>query len=278
LREARGHRLLVHTLSAGSDRFGFRLIEYSVQSNHFHMLVEVDDQLALTRGAKGLLVRLARALNKLWGRKGSVFPERYHVRALQTPTEVRRALVYVLHNARRHGAWQPGIDPHSSGPWFDGYVTQAGPTVRAVCSVTRPVDVHARVVLAAAARAGPVGATDELSSSFGASSGASSGAPRVNRVRVWPRSTQRPRSWLLAVGWRRLGLLDPEEAPELWHSPRTGFATRVSGKSHPASSERSPLLERGRAGRRINSRLKVARAAELQEPSDDSELQLREPL
>ncbi|TAJ18719.1 MAG: hypothetical protein EPO68_07395 [Planctomycetota bacterium] len=125
LRRAGSHRLLLETLRAGSDRFGFRLIEFSVQSNHFHLLVEVTDRTALTRGAKGLLVRLARHLNKHWGRTGQVFPDRFHVRTLRSPREVRRALAYVLHNARRHGGFGNGIDPYSSGPWFEGF-TAAG--------------------------------------------------------------------------------------------------------------------------------------------------------
>jgi hypothetical protein len=34
---------------------------------------------------------------------------------------VRSALVYVLQNARHHGLRLLGIDPCSSGPWFDGW-------------------------------------------------------------------------------------------------------------------------------------------------------------
>ncbi|TAJ24312.1 MAG: hypothetical protein EPO68_01655 [Planctomycetota bacterium] len=121
LRRADSHRLLADTLRAGADRFGFRLVEYSVQSNHLHLLVEAPDREALTRGAKGMFVRLAKRLNQWWGRKGQVFPERFHARALRSPREVRRALAYVLHNARRHGSFGEGIDPHSSGAWFDGF-------------------------------------------------------------------------------------------------------------------------------------------------------------
>lgn len=121
MRLASSHRLLADTLRAGAQRFGFRLIEYSVQSNHLHLIVEVPDREALTRGAKGLFVRLAKQLNKSWGRKGQVFPDRFHARALRSPREVRRALAYVLHNARRHASFGAGIDPHSSGVWFDGF-------------------------------------------------------------------------------------------------------------------------------------------------------------
>ena len=106
---------------AGRERFGFRLNEYSLQSNHLHLIAEAADRHALSRGMKGLLVRVARALNRLWARTGSVFTDRYHARQLRTPREVRIALVYVLHNARHHGLRILGFDPCSSGPWFDGW-------------------------------------------------------------------------------------------------------------------------------------------------------------
>jgi hypothetical protein len=70
---------------------------------------------------KGLLVRVARALNRLWRRVGSVFADRYHARCLRTPREVRYALAYVLHNARHHGIPVQGPDEYSSGLWFDGW-------------------------------------------------------------------------------------------------------------------------------------------------------------
>jgi REP element-mobilizing transposase RayT len=191
LREAKGHRLLLRTLSAGADRFGFRLIEYSVQTNHLHMLIEVPDQHSLTRGAKGILVRLAKQLNKLWGRKGNVFPERYHVRELETPAEVRRALVYVLHNARRHGCWGRGIDPFSSGPWFSGY--RSGGEATPIADAATRANARSRVLLVTLL-----------------------GVPGADELRRWPRTTCRACSWLLHSGWKRHGLLDPEEGPESW--------------------------------------------------------------
>ncbi|TAJ11772.1 MAG: hypothetical protein EPO68_14185, partial [Planctomycetota bacterium] len=127
LRQARAHALLLSTLRAGADQFGFRLVEFSVQSNHLHLIVEADDRIALTRGTRALLVRLARNLNRLWCRRGAVFADRYHAHELKSPAEVRRALAYVLHNARRHGALGAGIDPFSSGPWFDGFRERGGP-------------------------------------------------------------------------------------------------------------------------------------------------------
>jgi hypothetical protein len=88
--------------------------------------VKANDEKALARGMEGLLVRLARVINRLFGRKGRVFADRYHVHVLRTPRQVRHALVYVLHNARKHGGRRGGrhvyaIDPCSSAAWFAGY-------------------------------------------------------------------------------------------------------------------------------------------------------------
>jgi len=82
LRSERTLALLRATLAAGADRFGFRLIEYSIQSNHLHFVVEAQDKIALARGMKGLLVRVAKALNGAWERTGRVVGDRYHARVL----------------------------------------------------------------------------------------------------------------------------------------------------------------------------------------------------
>ena len=66
---------------------------------------------------------LARALNKLWGRKGKVFPERYHDEVISTPTQARNALRYVLQNGKKHGVVaQSSIDLCSSASSFDGWI------------------------------------------------------------------------------------------------------------------------------------------------------------
>jgi hypothetical protein len=72
-------------------------------------------------------IRAARALNASFARRGRIFAERYHARALKTPREVRNALCYVLNNARHHAADRGAridetwFDPCSSAAWFDGW-------------------------------------------------------------------------------------------------------------------------------------------------------------
>jgi REP element-mobilizing transposase RayT len=114
---------LKRAFRAASDRGGFRLVHFSVQGNHMHLIVEASDRDVLTRGVKGLEVRVARRLNQLAGRSGRVFGDRYHAHQLKTPREVRAALAYVLLNHRRHGDAREGarIDRCSSGMYFDGW-------------------------------------------------------------------------------------------------------------------------------------------------------------
>jgi hypothetical protein len=89
------------------------------------LLVEATGCEALARGMAAVGARLARAVNRVFGRRGRVLAERFHLRVLRTPREVRRALAYVLLNARRHarGALRAaGLDPASSARWFAGWL------------------------------------------------------------------------------------------------------------------------------------------------------------
>ncbi len=124
LRGSAMFRTIERSLAKARERFGFRLVHFSVQRDHLHLLAEASDARALARGMQGLSIRVAKAVNRRLGRRGSVFADRYHARALKTPRETRFALRYVLLNARKHdrGAVPAGfVDRCSSAPWFDGW-------------------------------------------------------------------------------------------------------------------------------------------------------------
>jgi hypothetical protein len=111
----------VRSALAASSRTDFRIVEYSVQSNHVHLIAEAEHAHALSSGMGGLAIRLARTVNRALGRRGRVWGDRYHARALTTPRAVRYALVYVLTNFRKHHRVVTEIDPCSSAPWFAGW-------------------------------------------------------------------------------------------------------------------------------------------------------------
>ncbi|MFO1010437.1 MAG: hypothetical protein U1F29_10285 [Planctomycetota bacterium] len=122
LRASATHAVLRDALRAGAERLGFRLVHYGALGDHVHLVCEAADERALARGLKGLAVRIARALNRLWNRAGAVFADRYHARELRVPRDVRNVLAYVFGNARRHGVVVSELlDPCSSAAVFDGW-------------------------------------------------------------------------------------------------------------------------------------------------------------
>ena len=158
----------------------FRIIHYSIQHTHLHLIVEALDRKALWRGMHAFGISCARQINAALTarhgvkRAGAVFGDRYFARALRNPRAVRNCLSYVLNNWRHHGehttdrtrsrrAWK--IDPLSSAFAFDGWRE-------------RPDRTHFKI------------------------------PPDYEGGVVWTPST-----WLLREGWRRHGLVSVLEVP-----------------------------------------------------------------
>jgi hypothetical protein len=194
-------RELERSFRLARARPGFRLVHYSLQGNHAHLIVEARDRDMLGRGMKAVGARIARAVNRVAGRTGPVLADRYHLRLLPTPKDARNALRYVLLNARRHTA--PAhttlrktvrLDPASSAHWFNGWK-----------SGTETLD-----------------------------GGRQSNSPTRTPV-------ARARTWLLSVGWRRHGLIDPADVRDDAEIPATrGEAPQpdqpLTGELHPGDS------------------------------------------
>ena len=127
LRTRRSGRVIACSIADAHKR-RFRVVHYSIQSNHIHLIVEAMDAASLTSGMRGLVSRIAKGLNKLWSRRGGVFATRFHDVVLRSLRQVRNALRYVLNNHLKHGArrGRPGefVEPdrYSSAGYFDGWV------------------------------------------------------------------------------------------------------------------------------------------------------------
>src|SRR5919204_1189382 len=103
------------------ERFGARIVHFSVQGNHLHLLVEAEGVESLARGMQGLIIRIAKAINRVAGRRGKVFMDRYHSHVLSERRQVANALRYVLENYRHHlrpDVAPSGLDPCSSAAWL----------------------------------------------------------------------------------------------------------------------------------------------------------------
>ena len=127
LRDERPFRALCAALKAASAG-RFRVIHFSVQADHLHLLVEADEPTGFSRRIQGLAIRVAKAVNRALGRAGSVWADRYHARMLPTPREMRNALVYLLNNWRKHVPGAVGLDSRSSAAWFEGWSKPPGRT------------------------------------------------------------------------------------------------------------------------------------------------------
>ncbi len=133
LRGQRRFRAIEAALRDAKQRFDVRIIHFSVQGNHLHLLVEADDVTSLARAVQGLAIRLAKALNGVARRTGKVFADRYHSHVLKTRREVAGALRYILENFRHHlraeEARRHPVDPCSSAAWLTIGLTGGAPVV-----------------------------------------------------------------------------------------------------------------------------------------------------
>lgn len=99
---------------------GMRVCHWVMMANHFHFVVEADDNEALAKGMQGLKVRIAKRLNSHFRRSGEFWHGRFHNVALTSPWEVANVIGYVLFNAKKHGVPLEGdLDPYSSAGEFD---------------------------------------------------------------------------------------------------------------------------------------------------------------
>ena len=105
-----------------------RIVEFSIQSNHVHLIVEAGNSAHLSAGMASLNTGLGMRLNRIWGRtgQGSVFKERFHMVVVKSPTQVRYLLNYVLRNDLHHRLGLGTLDPCSSAPSFGGWTELQG--------------------------------------------------------------------------------------------------------------------------------------------------------
>ncbi len=110
LRDAICFEALRESFNKANARVGFKVVHYSVQTNHIHFIVESDGTKELSSGMRGLMIRMARTINKVMNRKGRVFADRYHIEIVKTLRHAHNTLHYVLRNNEHHSG-RKGIDP-----------------------------------------------------------------------------------------------------------------------------------------------------------------------
>ncbi len=191
----------------------FRVVHFSLQTNHLHLIVEAQGNSALARGLQSFSVRLAKLLNREWRRRGRVFADRYHLQVLTSPKHVRNALVYTLNNARKHNSWRPKRpDPYSSGVDFAHWLEPREEWERDSSAQSCPPPKRPR-------RTRGMSGLDWYELVCGFTQEYRARLREGARVRA----LRGARTWLLSVGGRRHGSIGVLEAPAerpLRRSPR----------------------------------------------------------
>jgi REP element-mobilizing transposase RayT len=92
---------------------GLRIIHYSLQDGHAHIIVEADNNEILSSGMQAFGISFAKNVRKHFFENikdkndatppSQVYKERYYIHILTTPREVKNAIAYVLRNSYRHG-------------------------------------------------------------------------------------------------------------------------------------------------------------------------------
>jgi len=179
LRRRRFYAAIRKAAAAVLDRTHFRIVHLSIEDDHVHLIVEADNNDALSKGVQAFESSAAQRINRAIGdqrgtprRRGPVFADRYHERFIGSPTQARRTIAYVLNNWRRHrrdGGMETmfwDVDYFSSGPSFSGWrELEQGYVFDEVPETYVPIPVA------------------------------------------------RPQTWLLAVGWRKAGSISLREVP-----------------------------------------------------------------
>ena len=146
LRQEQERKVIEACCLAAKVRFGCNLLHYSIQRNHMHLVLLAPDSKSMSRWAQGYCIRLAKALNKLWGRSGKVWRDRFHSTFTRCTYGMQRMVNYVLNNARKHKLDIPKgeVDPYSSAPWYTKWMDTTLPTPMRLRPVALPWQILTR--------------------------------------------------------------------------------------------------------------------------------------
>ncbi len=142
LRQPRFVRRFRSSLSEACVRHGFRVVHYSIQRDHVHLLIEAHTNHSIACGMKSVGARIGKLANRLFQRKGKVLDGRYHLRPLtHTARGASRAALCVAQSpaSRRAAAQTRPSDRSRESPTRS---RQFRPLVRRLAHRHRPSEPY----------------------------------------------------------------------------------------------------------------------------------------
>jgi len=93
---------------------GLRVIHYSLEYDHVHLLIEADNNLILGKGMQAFGVTFSKAINRLKKLAGEVYKHRYHFRRISSCSELKNVMNYIFNNGLRHKTSKSIVNSYNS--------------------------------------------------------------------------------------------------------------------------------------------------------------------
>lgn len=115
LKFARDRRAWLRWLYEARRRYGLRVLNYMVTSNHIHLLVSDAGRGEIAASMQLIAGCTAQQYNRRKTRRGAFWEDRYHATAVQTDQHLARCMVYIDLNMVRTGVVRHPVDWIHSG-------------------------------------------------------------------------------------------------------------------------------------------------------------------
>ena len=126
LKFARDRRRYLRWLFEARRRYGLKVLNFTVTSNHVHLLVRDDGERdVIPKSIQLIAGRTGQEFNQRKGRKGAYWEDRYHATAVETDQHLVQCLIYIDLNMVR-----AGVVEHPSEWGFCGYNEIQAPSER----------------------------------------------------------------------------------------------------------------------------------------------------
>jgi putative transposase len=113
LKFARDRKCWLQWLFEAKKRFGLDILNYTVTSNHIHLLVVDGEAEVIPKSIQLVAGKTAEEYNRRKGRTGAFWEDRYHATAIDMGEHFLRCLVYIDLNMVRNAVVQhPSAWPH----------------------------------------------------------------------------------------------------------------------------------------------------------------------
>jgi putative transposase len=118
-------RLWLQWLFEAKKRYGLSVLNFTVTSNHIHLLVRDNGEGVIPQSMQLIAGKLGQEYNRRKNRKGAYWEDRYHATAVQTDNNLMRCMVYIDMNMVR-----AGVVKHPQEWPYGGYAEIQSPRQR----------------------------------------------------------------------------------------------------------------------------------------------------